>query len=83
MPSSPFATVGSALHVSSSGLNTTGEAQIDGSGVERVCGLLQVHAERLGSVELPGLMDEDLREVGVDPPIPFLVGDGQGVAADP
>ena len=44
---------------------------------------LQIHAERLGRVELARLMDEDLREVGVDPPIPLLVGDGQGVPAHP
>jgi len=58
-----------------------GEAQINRGGVERVDRLFQFHRERLVGVQLPGFVDQDLREIGIDPPVPLLVGHGERVAA--
>jgi len=56
------------------------QAQIDGSGIESVDGLLQLQAEVLVGIKQTGLGDQHLGKVGVDPPVPHAVGVGQGIA---
>ena len=59
-----------------------GEAEIDGGGVERVDGLVEIGAEIVIDVEAPGGADQTFGEVGVNAPVAFLVGIGQGGARD-
>jgi hypothetical protein len=56
------------------------EADIDRRGVEGVHRRGEVHPERLGGIERLGERNEDLGEVGVDPPVARLVGIRQGAA---
>src|SRR5438045_4648593 len=51
-------------------------------GVERVHGLVQIDPERIGRIQLPGLCDQLLGQVGVDSPIARLVRIGKGGSAD-
>ena len=50
------------------------QAQIDGGGVQGVGCLLQFQPQIFVGVELPGLADEDLGDIGVDAPVAFQVG---------
>ena len=59
-----------------------GQAQVDGGRVERVDGVVEFDAEVLVQVELARGVDQGLGEVGVDAPVPRLVGVGQCVARD-
>ena len=43
---------------------------------------MKIQADVLVSIERPRLGDEDVREVGIDPPVAHLVGMGQVVAGD-
>jgi len=45
-----------------------GQAQIDGSGVQRVSAVLEALAAGFAGIELAGAGDEDLREAGEDAP---------------
>ena len=56
--------------------------KIDGGGVQGIDRLIQFHAEGIAGVKLSGLGDQDLGEVGINPPVPDLIGIGQGVAGD-
>jgi len=58
------------------------EAKIDGGGIEGVDGLLQIDGEAGVSIEFAGVSDENVCKVGIDSPVAFLVGLGQGVACD-
>jgi hypothetical protein len=44
--------------------------------------MLQRDPKGLGGVEVPGGRNQALGEIGIDPPVPHLVGMGQGVAGD-
>jgi len=57
-----------------------GEAQVDGGGVERVDGVVEVEPEVVVRVQGPGDVDQRLGEVRVDAPVAPHVGVGQGVA---
>ena len=59
-----------------------GEAEVDGGRVEGVDSVGQIHPEVLPGVQRPGHRDENLGEVGVDPPVPYLIGTGQGIAVN-
>ena len=63
------------------------QAQIDRRGIQRVDGILQVHAEGLVHIELARDPDQVLRELGIDAPVARFVRIGQGAAghrcADP
>ncbi len=52
------------------------QAKIDGGGIQSVQSLIQIQADRIAGVQGPGDADQDLGEVGVDPPIAGLVGIG-------
>ena len=56
------------------------QAQIDGGGVQRVGGLIQVDPKGIVGVKTTSLGNQDLSEVGIDPPIPNLIGMGQSIA---
>ena len=56
------------------------QAEVDDRGVQCIYCLIQLHAEGVACIELPGSGDQDLGEVGIDPPVPYLVGIGQGVS---
>lgn len=58
------------------------QAEIDDCGVQCIHRLVQFHAEGFAGVEPPCLLYEDLGEVGIDPPVPNLIGIGQGVPLD-
>jgi hypothetical protein len=58
------------------------QAEIDGRGVQRVGGMLQLNAEVVGLIQSPRLSDQNLSEVGVDPPVAMLVGIGQSAPSD-
>jgi len=53
------------------------QTQVDRRGVQCVEAVRQVHADRIVGIEWAGDADQDLREVGVDPPVVALVGIGQ------
>ena len=56
------------------------EAQVNGGGIQRVSGGLEIGAERILGVKLRGLLDEDLSKVGEDTPVALFVGLGQRAA---
>ena len=58
------------------------QTEVDGGGVQSIHRLLELYAERIVDIQLPGSCNEDLRKVGIDTPIPHLVGVGQGVSGD-
>jgi hypothetical protein len=58
------------------------KTEIDGGGVERIDGLVEIDAEAVIDVVAPGGGDQDLGEVGMDAPVALLVGIGQGGARD-
>src|SRR6201987_4961971 len=53
------------------------QAQIDGGRIERIDCFRQFHSEALRGIELSGLADQHLSEVGVDPPVAGFVRIGQ------
>jgi len=55
------------------------EAEIDDRGVQCIHRLVQFHAEGLAGVESSFLSNQDLGEIGIDPPVPYLVGVRQGI----
>jgi hypothetical protein len=57
-----------------------GEAEIDGGGIQRVDRLLQFQIEGVARIMAACFADQHLRELGEDPPVPPLVGIGQGAA---
>ena len=58
------------------------QAEVDGRGIQRVGSLLELSAEALGPVQPPRPGDQDLSEVGVDPPIAVFVGIGERAPSD-
>ena len=69
-----------ALGLSKAGPREQRQAEIDRRGVEGVDGRRQLHPERLGGIERLGDPDEDLGEVGRDPPVARLVRIGERAA---
>src|SRR5437879_8308122 len=55
------------------------QAQIDGRGVQGIHRLGQLHSERLVAVEVASGGNQDMSEIGVDPPVAVLVGVGQQI----
>lgn len=56
------------------------QTQIDGCGIERVNGVLQVDAKRVVCVKRSRYADQALREIGVDTPVAYRVGIRERVA---
>ena len=57
------------------------QTQVDGSGVQRVGGLLKFRGKRFVGVERGGPLNEDLSEIGEDAPVAGFVGVGQRTAS--
>jgi len=57
-----------------------GQTQVDRGRVQGVGGLLQFGPKGFVGVELSGLLDEDVSEIGEDSPIALFVGVGQSAA---
>jgi len=53
------------------------QAQVDRGGVQRIQTLIQVHTDRIGSIQRPRDSDQHLCEVGVDASIVRVIGPGQ------
>ncbi len=71
-----------ALALSKDGPGEKRQTQIDDCGIQGVYGVCQFYPEVLADIQSSGLGDQDLSEIGVDPPVPHLVGIGQGVSRD-
>ncbi len=56
------------------------ETEVDGGGVERIDGLVEIDAKSVIDVQASGDADQGLSEVGMDAPVAQLVGVGQGAA---
>jgi hypothetical protein len=59
------------------------QTQVDGSGVEGIDGLRKFQSEAVSRVQALGFLDQELGEIGVDAPVPLLVGVGQRAARNP
>jgi hypothetical protein len=59
-----------------------GQAQIDRGGIQSIDGTVKVEAERLGGVQRAGDTDEDLGEIGIDPPVMSFIGIGKSGLGD-
>ncbi len=59
-----------------------GQAQVDSGGIKRIDGLLQIQAEVVRGIELSCLGYQYLGKVGIDAPVPFLIGFGQSASSD-
>lgn len=44
--------------------------------------MIQFYPEGLADIKFSCLVDQDLSEVGVDSPVPHLIGIGQGISGD-
>jgi hypothetical protein len=58
------------------------QTQIDGGGVQRIEGLVQLHAQRFVAIQQASLGDERPREIAEDAPVARFVGVRQCVARD-
>ena len=58
------------------------KTQVDSTGIESVNGLVEFDTEVFVLIKVAGLMNKDLGKVGVDTPIPVLVGTGEIVSSD-
>ena len=58
------------------------QAEIDGRGIQRVGGMLELSAEVVVLVQSPRPGDQDLSEVRVDSPVAVLVGIGERAPSD-
>jgi len=56
------------------------EAEVDDAGIESIDRFLEHQAKVVVEVELPGLCDQHVREVGIDAPVADLIRIGQCVA---
>ena len=51
--------------------------RFDGGRVQSVETLIEIHADRIAGVQRPRDANQDLGEIGIDPPVARLVGVGQ------
>jgi len=58
------------------------QTEVDGGRIQGVDCLIQFDTERVGGVKFSGFCDEDMSEIGINPPISGLIGVGQGIAGD-
>lgn len=59
-----------------------GQTEVDGGRIQGIDSLIQLDAEGIGGVKLSGFRNKDLREVGINPPVPGLIGMSEGIAGD-
>jgi len=58
------------------------KAEIDNGGIQCIDGLVQLYPEGVSGIQFSGSRDQNLSEIGVDPPVSHLVGVGQGIPGD-
>lgn len=58
------------------------QTEVNCGRVQGINRLIQFDAEGIGCVKFSGFFDEDLRVVGINPPVPGLIGMGKGIAGD-
>jgi hypothetical protein len=58
------------------------EAEVDGRGIQRVGGLLELNPKTIGEIQSPRSGDQDMSEVLVDPPVAQFVGIGEGTPSN-
>jgi hypothetical protein len=58
------------------------QAEVDGRGIQRVGGLLELSTEAIVEVEFPRSCDQDMSEIFVDPPVAQFVGIGESTPSD-
>ena len=59
------------------------QTEVDGGRIQGIDRLVQFDTEGIGGVKFSGFCDEDLREVGINLPVPGLIGMGKkGIAGD-
>ncbi len=71
-----------ALVLSKDGPGKKRQTQIDGGGIQGIYSVIQIYPEGLADIKFSCLVDQDLGEVGVDSPVPHLIGIGQGISGD-
>ena len=59
-----------------------GQTEVDGRRIQRINRLIQFDTEGIGGVKFSGFLDEDLSEVGINPPVPGLIGMGKCIAGN-
>ena len=72
----------SPLGLSESCPGKEGQAQVDGRGIQGIDRVLEFHGQRFLLVEFPGNADQMVGKIGIDAPVPHLVGFRQGTAGD-
>jgi len=60
----------------------TRETQIDRGGIQGVNGLVELQSKVFVCIQQPGDLDQRVSKIGIDAPIPFFVGIGQGASGD-
>src|ERR1044072_8938642 len=58
------------------------QTEIDGRRIEGIDRLLEIDAQGIAGIEFSGTSNQDGGEIGVDAPVPVLVGLGQSVAGN-
>ena len=58
------------------------QAEVDGCGIERIRGLLQLRGKAVVDIEISGDLNETEREILVDSPVSRFVGIGQCALGD-
>jgi hypothetical protein len=58
------------------------QTQVDSGGIKRIDSLLQLKVEVVLGIETPCLGYQHLGEIGIDTPVPFFIGFGQGTSSD-
>jgi hypothetical protein len=58
------------------------QTKIDGRGIKGINRLLWLDTKIFGGIKNSGLANQDVGEIGVDPPVTQLIGMSQGVAED-
>ena len=71
-----------ALALAKSGPRKQRQTQIDGGRIESVKALIEIDADRIGGIQRPGYIDQDVREIGKDAPVARFVGVGQSGAGN-
>ena len=59
-----------------------GKTQIDGSGIQRVDGLVQFDGKIVAGIQSPSFVDQDLSKISIDSPVSRFVGVSQAAASD-
>ena len=58
------------------------QTEVDGRRIQDIDRLIQFDAEGIGGVKLSGFRNKDLSEVGINSPVPGLIGMSEGIARD-